>query len=244
METIKKQSTSAKATADKAKKTTMNLDATIYNQKGASAGSITLPAKVFGLSWNADLVHQVVVGMQANKRAGTAHSKDRSEVSGGGKKPWRQKGTGRARHGSTRSPIWVGGGITFGPRNDKDYSKKINKKQRVKALLTVLSRKFADSNVLFVDAMSFDAIKTKTAATALSALAGIKGFEKLGSKKPTTALLVIPTHNEVLEKSFANLPGVTVMLAADLNALIAMSFHTIVVVDPATVVATLEAKLS
>lgn len=241
----KKTTTTKKVTTPaKAKKASVDLNAAIYNQKGASAGTIALPAKVFGLSWNSDLVHQVVVGMQANKRAGTAHTKDRSDVSGGGKKPWKQKGTGRARHGSTRSPIWIGGGVTFGPRNDKDYSQKINKKMRVKALLTVLSRKFADSNVLFVDSLAFDAIKTKDANTVLSALAGIKGFEKLGSKKPTTALLVIPAHNEALEKSFANLPGVTVMLAADLNALVAMSFHNIVVVDPATVVATLEAKLS
>ncbi len=233
-----------KKTVTTKKTVTKNLDATIYSQKGASAGTITLPAKVFGLPWNADLVHQVVVGMQANKRAGTAHSKDRSEVSGGGKKPWRQKGTGRARHGSTRSPIWVGGGVTFGPRNDKDYSKKINKKMRVKALLTVLSRKFADSNILFVNSFAFDAIKTKDAATALSALAGVKGFEKLGSKKPTTALLVLPEANELIQKSFANLPGVTVMLAADLNALVAMSFHNVVVVDPAKVVAVLEAKVA
>ncbi len=224
--------------------TTINLDAAIFNQKGASAGTITLPKKVFGLAWNADLVHQVVVGMQANKRAGTAHTKDRSEVSGGGKKPWKQKGTGRSRHGSSRSPIWTGGGITFGPRNDKDYSQKINKKMRVKALFTVLSQKYTDSAILFVDSLSFSAMKTKDANTTLASLASIKGFEKLGSKKPTTALVVLPEHNEVTEKSFANLPGVTVLTVNDLNALVTMSFHSIVVVDPAKVVAALEAKLS
>ncbi len=223
--------------------TTINLNAAIYNQKAASAGTIALPEKVFGLSWNADLVHQVVVGMQANKRAGTAHTKDRGEVSGGGKKPWKQKGTGRARHGSTRSPIWVGGGTTFGPRSDKDYSQKINKKMRVKALFTVLSRKYADSNILFIDSLSFGGMKTKDASAVLAALSGIKGFEKLGSKKPTTALLVLPEANEVVEKSFANLPGVTVITASDLNALVAMTFNSVVVVDPANVVATLEAKL-
>lgn len=222
---------------------TIKLDTAIYNQKGASAGTMTLPEKVFGLPWNADLVHQVVVGMQANKRAGTAHTKDRSDVSGGGKKPWKQKGTGRARHGSSRSPIWVGGGVTFGPRNDKDYSKKINKKMRVKALFTVLSRKYADSAMLFVDSLAFDAMKTKDANSVLSTFSKITGFEKLGSKKPTTALLVLPEHNEVVEKSFANLPGVTVTTVADLNALVAMGYHAVIVVDPAAVTSTLEAKL-
>jgi large subunit ribosomal protein L4 len=253
MEKVKKQpAASAKATASQAtKKTTVkktvssvNLSATTYNQKGTSAGTFALPKKVFGLSWNADLVHQVVVGMQANKRAGTAHTKDRSEVSGGGKKPWKQKGTGRARHGSTRSPIWIGGGVTFGPRNDKDYSQKINKKMRVKALFTILSRKVSDSNVLLVDSLAFDAIKTKDAVATLTAFAGITGFEKFGSTKPTTALFVLPEHNEIIEKSFANFKGATVLTVNDLNALNTMSFHYVVIVDPAKSVAMLEAKLS
>ena len=242
--TATKQKTIArKAPLKKKEVAAVNLTASIYNQKAASAGSITLPEKVFGLPWNADLVHQVVVGMQANKRAGTAHTKDRSEVSGGGKKPWKQKGTGRARHGSNRSPIWVGGGVTFGPRNDKDYSQKINKKMRVKALFTVLSRKFADDSVLLLDSLAFDAMKTKDANATLATLAGIKGFEKLGSKKPTTALVVLAEPNEVVEKSFANLSGVTITTVNGLNALVAMSFNNVVVVDPSTVVPMLEAKL-
>ncbi len=240
----KKTTTTKKTTTPKTAKATMTLDTAIYNQKGTSAGTFTLPKKVFGLAWNADLVHQVVVGMQANKRAGTAHTKDRSDVSGGGKKPWKQKGTGRARHGSSRSPIWVGGGVTFGPRNDKDYSKKINKKMRVKALFTVLSRKVADDAVLLVDGLSFGAMKTKDASTVLSTFAGIKGFEKLTSKKPTTLLVVLPEHNEVVEKSFANLPGVTVMTVNDLNALNTLTFHHVAIVDPAVTVPVLEAKLS
>ncbi|MDB5255083.1 MAG: ribosomal protein large subunit ribosomal protein [Candidatus Nomurabacteria bacterium] len=242
--TATKQKTIArKAPLKKKEVAAVNLTASIYNQKAASAGTIALPEKVFGLSWNADLVHQVVVGMQANKRAGTAHTKDRSEVSGGGKKPWKQKGTGRARHGSNRSPIWTGGGVTFGPRNDKDYSQKINKKMRVKALFTVLSQKYADSSILFIDSMSFGGMKTKDANATLATLAGIKGFEKLGSKKPTTMLLVLPEPNDVIEKSFANLSGVTVVTVNGLNPLVAMPFHNVVVVDPATVVPMLEAKL-
>lgn len=246
METKKttiKKTTTPKAKTAKAEKAPISLDLAMYNQKGASAGTFALPEKVFGLKWNADLVHQVVVAMQANKRAGTAHTKDRSEVSGGGKKPWKQKGTGRARHGSNRSPIWIGGGVTFGPRNDKDYSQKINKKMRAKALFTVLSRKFADEAVLLVDGLSFKEMKTKEASAVLSSFSVIKGFEKLGSKKPTTALVLLPEHNEMTEKSFANLPGVTVMAVNEVNALIAMSFHNVVIVDPAKSVATLEAKL-
>jgi large subunit ribosomal protein L4 len=242
-----KKATTKKVTTPKAKTakatTTASFDLAMFNQKGTSAGTFTLPKKVFGLAWNADLVHQVVVAMQANKRAGTAHTKDRSDVSGGGKKPWAQKGTGRARHGSNRSPIWIGGGVTFGPRNDKDYSQKINKKMRVKALFTVLSRKYADSALLLVDSLAFDAMKTKDASLVLSAFSAIKGFEKLGSKKPTTALVILPEHDEVVEKSFANLPGVTIATVNDLNALMAMSFHNVVVVDPAKAVAILEAKL-
>lgn len=219
------------------------METTLYNQKGTSAGKLTLPQSVFGVKWNADLVHQVVLAMQANKRSGTAHTKDRSEVSGGGKKPWAQKGTGRARHGSSRSPIWVGGGVTFGPRVEKDYSQKINKKMRTKALFSVLSKKQALGKLLFVDAISLSAMKTKDAASIVSAFAKIEGFDRLTSKKSTTALLALSAPDTAIEKSFANLPGITVGLAKDLNALDAMSFNHIIMVNPAEVVPTLEAKL-
>lgn len=116
------------------------MDAKIYNQKGKESGTLTLDEKVFGLSWNADLVHQVITSMMSNARTPIAHTKTRGEVRGGGKKPWRQKGTGRARHGSTRSPIWVGGGVAHGPRNDKNYARKVNKKMKAKALYTILSQ--------------------------------------------------------------------------------------------------------
>ena len=219
------------------------METTLYNQKGTSAGTLSLPKTVFGVKWNADLVHQVAVAMMANKRSGTAHTKDRSEVSGGGKKPWAQKGTGRARHGSSRSPIWVGGGVTFGPRTEKDYSQKINKKMRTKALFTVLSKKMADGKVLFVDTLSLGEMKTKSAAAVVADLAKVAGFEKITSKKHTALLIALPVSDRALEKSFANLPGVTVGLAKDLNALDAMSFNHIMVVNPKEVVPTFEAKL-
>src|ERR1700740_1338445 len=133
------------------------MDAKIYNQEGKEAGNITLSKDVFGLPWNADLVNQVVNSLRTDARDPIAHTKDRSEVRGGGKKPWQQKGLGRARHGSTRSPIWVGGGVAHGPRNDKNYDRKINKKMKTKALFTVLSQKMRDGEVLFIDSISLAA---------------------------------------------------------------------------------------
>src|SRR3989344_5532102 len=117
------------------------MEATIYNQSGKETGKITLPESIFGVPWNGDMVHQVVTSMNTSVRKPVAHTKTRGEVSGGGKKPWQQKGTGRARHGSTRSPIWVGGGVAHGPRNDRDYMEKINKKAKRKAVLAILSQK-------------------------------------------------------------------------------------------------------
>jgi large subunit ribosomal protein L4 len=131
------------------------MDAKIYNQKGKESGKVTLPDAVFAMQWNADLVHQVAVGMMSNARDPIAHTKTRGEVRGGGKKPWQQKGLGRARHGSSRSPIWVGGGVAHGPRNDKNYTKKINKKMKTAALYSILSKKLKDNEIIFLDTLSF-----------------------------------------------------------------------------------------
>src|SRR3989339_534864 len=139
------------------------VEAKIYNQKGAEAGKINLPEKVFATKWRSDLVHQVVQSMRSNKRAGTADTKDRGEVRGGGRKPWKQKGTGQARHGSSRSPIWVGGGVTHGPLAEKNYKRKISKKMRAQALFSVLSKKFADNEIIFIDSLDMSDIKTKPA---------------------------------------------------------------------------------
>src|SRR3989338_6976968 len=153
------------------------ISAKIYSQKGAEAGSIDLPAKVFAAKWRADLVHQVVESMRSNKRAGTADTKGRGEVRGGGKKPWKQKGTGRARHGSSRSPIWVGGGVTHGPLAEKNYKRKISKSMRAQALFSVLSKKLKDGEILFVDSLATSAIKTKDAVKVVNNLTKVLGFD-------------------------------------------------------------------
>lgn len=210
-----------------------------------TAAKTALPKEVFNVEVpNHELLKLAYDSFLANSRGADATTLQRGEVRGGGKKPWKQKGTGRARHGSTRSPIWVGGGVTFGPRNEKDYSKKINKKMRAKALFTVLSKRFADNQVLFVDNISLDAMKTKNATAVLKDLATIKGFEKLGSKKPTTALLALPKRDTAIEKSFANFPGVTVSVAKDMNALEVMHFTHIIMVDPKEILPSLEAKMA
>lgn len=225
-------------------KKTISFEAPVYSEKAKKVSTVVLPQSVFGVKWNPDLVHQVTVSMMSNARTSTAHTKDRGEVSGGGKKPWKQKGTGRARHGSSRSPIWAGGGVAHGPRNEKDYSKKINKKMRVKALFTVLSKKFALGKVLFVDTLSLAEKKTKPAFETLLTLASIEGFEKLGNKKATTLLLVLPEKNEVIEKSFANLPGVTLITARELSVATVIKFTHLIILSPEVSIETLVSKMS
>src|SRR3989344_9132545 len=146
------------------------LESTIYTKDGKEAGTIALPANIFSVPWNDALMHQVVTTMQANARNIIAHTKSRGEVSGGGRKPWQQKGTGRARHGSRRSPIWKGGGVTHGPLKDKVYARKINRAMRQKALLVALSRKYKDGQITFVDSLSFGTPKAKDAKAFLAAL--------------------------------------------------------------------------
>lgn len=208
------------------------MEAKVYNQKGKDAGTIALPESIFGVTWNADLVHQVVEGIRSNKRAGTADTKGRGEVAGGGKKPWKQKGTGRARHGSIRSPLWRGGGTTHGPLAEKDYSKKINKKMRAKALYTVLAEKYRKGQILFVDGLSMNAIKTKDAADVVKNLATISGFEKMNSRKKNAIRITVPAHNVEVEKSFANIPNVSMEYVQNMNALDVLSYQYLIITDP------------
>jgi large subunit ribosomal protein L4 len=139
----------------------MSLKIKIYNQKAEEVGEMSLVPEVFAVKLNEALIYQAVVTQQANERQVLAHTKDRGEVRGGGRKPWRQKGTGRARAGSIRSPIWIGGGVTFGPRKERNFKKKINKKMKQKAILMVLSERVATKNLVVLDKMVMEEFKTK-----------------------------------------------------------------------------------
>ncbi|NDB58058.1 50S ribosomal protein L4 [bacterium] len=208
------------------------MEQTIYNQKGKESGKIKLPEAVFGLAWNADLVHQVVVSMTSSMRHSIANTKTRGEVSGGGKKPWQQKGTGRARHGSTRSPIWVGGGIAHGPRADKNYDRKINKKVKSKALYTILSKKLKDGEVLFVDSISFDAPKAKEAKDTIMAFSKIKGFEKFATKPRNVAIISTDKKTPVLTKSFKNFGNLEIEEFRNINPVSLLNHKYLVIANP------------
>ncbi len=220
------------------------MEATIYNTKGKEAGKLALNEKVWGLSWNADLVHQVVESMRSNARTSSAQVKDRSAVSGGGKKPWAQKGTGRARHGSSRSPIWRHGGVTHGPMNEKDYSKKINKKVRAKALYTVLSEKLRQGEVLFIDSISMKAPKTTEAKGILIALAGVKGFEKMLTKRKNAAYFATGEKSEAVAKSFSNFGNIDFDAVENMNPIDLLNHKYVVIVSPEKAISFIEGKLA
>ncbi|MFM7088905.1 MAG: 50S ribosomal protein L4 [Candidatus Paceibacterota bacterium] len=208
------------------------MEAKVYNQKGEVAGNITLPARVFGVKWRSDLVHQVVEGMRSNKRAGTADTKGRGEVSGGGKKPWKQKGTGRARHGSTRSPIWVGGGVAHGPLAEKNYKKKISKKMRAQALFSVLSRKMKDGEILFVDSLVMSKIKTKDAITVVEKISKASGWKDLPTAKKSKALVALFGRNETAEKSYRNIPALETIFLKNLNPVEVLNHKYLIIENP------------
>jgi large subunit ribosomal protein L4 len=206
------------------------MEAPVYDIAAKKKGSVKLDAN-FGLPWNADLVHQVVTSLESNARQPLAHTKTRGEVRGGGKKPWKQKGTGRARHGSTRSPIWVGGGVTHGPRKDKNYERKVSKKMRVKALYTILSQKLKDGEILFVDTMAFKQPKTREAVGVLRNLSGISGYERL-TKKKNAAVIALADKNKETERSLANLGNIEVIEARNLNPLTILKHKFVVIENP------------
>lgn len=218
------------------------MEAKIYNQKGAEAGTINLPAKVFAAKWRADLAHQVVEGMRSNKRAGTADTKDRGEVRGGGRKPWKQKGTGRARHGSSRSPIWVGGGVTHGPLAEKNYKRKISKKMRAQALFSALSKKLKDGEIIFVDTLKMPEVKTKKAVGVVENLAKASGWKALLSSKKPKVLTALFERNKETEKSFRNLPQLEIIFLKNLNPLDVLNHRYLLIENPTEAVKFLESR--
>ena len=154
----------------------------------------------------------------SNRRQAWAHTKDRSEVRGGGRKPWRQKGTGRARHGSIRSPLWIGGGVTFGPRKEKDYSKKINKKMRQKAVFSVLSKKLQDDGLKIVDSLKIETLKTKVMAEILKNLI----------KKPFNALIIPSSDQSKIKKIVSNIKNINVISPLSLNVYDLLRYKNII----------------
>ncbi|MFA5744941.1 MAG: 50S ribosomal protein L4 [Candidatus Paceibacterota bacterium] len=231
MTTAKKITKSpARAKSEKIEASTSELS--IFSMEGKKVGAITLPESIFGMPWRNDLVHQVTTAMQANMRQNRAHTKDRSEVSGGGKKPWKQKGTGQARSGSSRSPIWRHGGVTFGPRSERDYSEKINRKMRIGALVSVLSRKAKDGEIILVDKFSFAAPKTAIAKNTLTALAASADAKTLMTKKKNSALLALASYDMKVIKSFSNLGNVMTEELRNLNPLEVMTHKYLVIEKP------------
>ena len=215
----------------------------IYNLKGEEVGKYKLPEDVFGAPWNADLVHQVVQAIQTSVRKTVAHVKDRGDVRGGGKKPWQQKGTGRARHGSTRSPLWVGGGVTHGPTNEKNFDRKINQKMKAKALYTLLSRKLEHGEVIFLDSLSLSAPKAKEAKEVVSSIGKIEAFKKLSGKKSNALLVAMDRKDDVVEKGFRNFGHVRIDEARNLNPVEVATYKYVMFVNPAKSVKMISGKL-
>jgi large subunit ribosomal protein L4 len=240
MEKIKKEKKDAKvkistgvekkAKVEKVAAKVVSTEAKIYNQSGKEVGNVKLPENIFGLSWNADLVHQVVVSMLSDSRVIYAHTKDRGEVRGGGKKPWKQKGLGRARHGSIRSPIWVGGGIAHGPNEKKNYERKINRKMKAKALFTILSKKWKDGEILFVDKFEIAKPKTVEAIWILKSLS--KVAKDIFTKKNNSAIIAINGKKMAFEKSFSNIGNVVVDEFRNINPIDLLNTKYLVVENP------------
>ena len=192
----------------------------VYNIEGKEVGSIELNDAVFGVEVNEHLVHMAVVNQLANNRQGTQSAKTRSEVSGGGRKPWRQKGTGHARQGSTRSPQWTGGGVVFAPK-PRDYSFKMNKKEKKLALLSALTSKVADNKIVVLDEFKLDEIKTK------------KFAEVMNNLKVDKALVVIEGENKNVVLSGRNIPTVKVSATNEINTYDVLKYETLVVTKAA-----------
>ena len=198
----------------------MKLD--LYTQKGEKKGTVDVNDVMFKAPVKEELMRLALMRQMAHARQGNAHTKQRGEVSGGGRKPWRQKGTGRARFGSSRNPVWRSGGIAFGPRNDRNYTKLMNKKERRAALFSGLSLK-AESNQIF----ALDTYASKEPKT--------KEFQAMMEKLPAkgTTLIVIPESDMMVEKSAGNLPNVKVIVANYLNLHDILKYENIMFLEPA-----------
>ena len=192
----------------------------VYNIEGKEVGTLELNDAVFGVEVNEHLMHLAVVSQLANKRQGTQSAKTRAEVSGGGRKPWRQKGTGHARQGSTRSPQWTGGGVVFAPK-PRDYSVKMNKKEKAAAIKSALSANVAEEKLIVVDGLTFDEIKTKKMAAVLENL------------KVNKALVVLDKKDENVILSARNLPEVRTTMSGSVNVYDVLKYDSLVITKEA-----------
>ena len=188
----------------------------VYNIEGKKVSDIELKDEVFGIEPNEKLVHSVLVNYMANQRQGTANTKTRAEVSGGGRKPWKQKGTGRARQGSIRAPQWFKGGIALGPK-PRDYRYTVNKKEKRLAIKSVLSSKVLENNLVVVDSLPFKEIKTKNMVKALECL-----------KVEGKTLIVLPEKNENVQKSARNIEGVKTSLVNTINVYDLLKYNKLI----------------
>ena len=192
----------------------------VYNMEGKEVGAIELSDAVFGVEVNEHLVHMAVVAQLANKRQGTQKAKTRSEVSGGGRKPWRQKGTGHARQGSTRAPQWTGGGVVFAP-TPRDYTIRLNKKEKRLALKSVLTNCVNENKFIVLDELKFDEIKTKKMQAVLDAL------------KVSKALVVLNENDAIVVKSASNIANIQTALTNTINVYDILKYNTVVVTKDA-----------
>jgi len=190
----------------------------VYNLEGQESGQMDLSERIFDIPVNEDLIHQVVVSQMANSRVAIADTKDRGEVSGGGKKPWKQKGTGRARHGSSRSPIWKGGGVTFGPTSDRNFSKKVNKKMKAKALFMILSDKLKENKIMVFEKMELEKPSTKKM---------ISFLDKMSVK--SKALMALGDRDRNMIKSVSNISNVSTIAGDSVNVVDLMKNDILIV---------------
>ncbi|MCX6796747.1 MAG: 50S ribosomal protein L4 [Candidatus Falkowbacteria bacterium] len=195
----------------------MSVKLNIYNQAAEKTGTIELSEKVFGLAVKEALIHQAVVAQRANQRQVLAHTKDRSEVRGGGRKPWRQKGTGRARVGSSRSPLWRGGGVTFGPTKDRNFKKKLNKKMRQQALCMAITDRMNNKSLVVIDKLTVDDFKTKAVNEMIKKVAS-KILPPAANKKAQRSILILTDNrDEKFKYSVRNLVGITHLNLENIN---------------------------
>ena len=204
----------------------MSLKIKVYNKSAEIVKELDLTSKVFGVKANSELLHQAMIAQRANERQVLAHTKDRSEVSGGGKKPWKQKGTGRARSGSSRSPIWIGGGVTFGPTKDRNFKKKINQKMKQKALFMAFSDKLATNSLVIVDNLEFGEYKTKKFNEMLTS------FEKkVLNNERRDVLIVNEAKDEKARYSSRNLQGVKVINLENINLVDLLNYKNLLLTE-------------